>query len=49
MSLFSAGAFKRKSRASMDKPVSYKDESDSDDGVPLVSSRRLSPFDATRN
>ncbi|EPE07827.1 dna topoisomerase i [Ophiostoma piceae UAMH 11346] len=30
------GAFKRKSRASMDKPVSYKDESDSDDGVPLA-------------
>lgn len=30
------GTAKRKSRASIDNRVSYKDESDSDDGAPLV-------------
>lgn len=34
------GTAKRKSRASIDKVVSYKDDSDDSDGAPLVCTRR---------
>jgi DNA topoisomerase I len=38
------GTAKRKSRASIDSKVNYKDESDSDDGVPMVRHHLLGAF-----
>ncbi len=36
------GISKRKSRSSIDNQINYKDESESDEGAPLVSSHALS-------